>query len=47
VAVAMNLCKVAPIPTVSYFIHSTMIQLAISDRMHVCSIDTVTAFLHQ
>ena len=34
-------------PTVSYLTHSTMLQLAIYDQMHICSIDTVAAFLHQ
>ncbi len=34
-------------PTVSYITHSTMLQLAIYDQMHLCSIDTVVAFLHQ
>jgi hypothetical protein len=31
-------------PTVSYITHSTMLQLAIYDQMHLCSIDTVAAF---
>jgi hypothetical protein len=34
-------------PTVSYLTHSTMLQLAIYDQMHLCSVDTVAAFLHQ
>jgi hypothetical protein len=34
-------------PTVSYLTHSTMLQLAIYEQMHICSIDTVAAFLHQ
>jgi hypothetical protein len=33
-------------PTVSYLMHSTMLQLAIYDKMYICSIDTVGAFLH-
>jgi hypothetical protein len=33
-------------PTVSYLTHSTMLQLAIYDKMYICSIDTVGAFLH-
>jgi hypothetical protein len=34
-------------PTVSHLTHSTMLQLAIYDGMHICSIDTVGAFLYQ
>jgi len=34
-------------PTVAYLTHSTMLQLAIYDQMHMCSIDTVGAFLYQ
>jgi hypothetical protein len=32
---------------VSHLTHSTMLQLAIYDGMHICSIDTVGAFLYQ
>jgi hypothetical protein len=34
-------------PTVAHLMHSTMLQLAIYDQMHMCSIDTVGAFLYQ
>jgi hypothetical protein len=34
-------------PTVAHLTHSTMLQLAIYDQMHMCSIDTVGAFLYQ
>jgi hypothetical protein len=34
-------------PTVAHLTHSTMLQLAIYDQMHMCSIDTVRAFLYQ
>jgi hypothetical protein len=34
-------------PTVSHLTHSTMLQLAVYDKMHICSIDTVGAFLYQ
>jgi hypothetical protein len=34
-------------PTVSHLTHSTMLQLAIYDSMHICTIDTVGAFLYQ
>jgi hypothetical protein len=34
-------------PTVAHLMHSTMLHLAIYDQMHMCSIDTVGAFLYQ
>jgi hypothetical protein len=34
-------------PTVAQLTHSVMLQLAIFDQMHMCSIDTVGAFLYQ
>jgi len=34
-------------PTVAHLMHSTMLQLAIYDQMHMCSIDTVGAFVYQ
>jgi hypothetical protein len=34
-------------PKVSHLTHSTMLQFAIYDGMHICSIDTVGAFLYQ
>jgi hypothetical protein len=34
-------------PTVAHLTHSTMLQLEIYDQMHMCSIDTVGAFLYQ
>jgi hypothetical protein len=34
-------------PMVSHLTHSTMLQLAIYNSMHICSIDTVGAFLYQ
>jgi hypothetical protein len=34
-------------PTVAHLMHSTMLQLAIYNQMHMCSIDTVGAFLNQ
>jgi hypothetical protein len=54
VDVGMNWCKVLPTqtkllysPTTAHLTHSTMLQLAIYDQMHMCSIDTVGAFLYQ
>jgi hypothetical protein len=34
-------------PTVAHLTHSTMLQLAIYDQMHMCSIDRVGAFVYQ
>jgi len=34
-------------PTVAHLTHSTMLQLAIYDQMHMCSIDTIGAFIYQ
>jgi hypothetical protein len=34
-------------PTVAHLMHNTMLQLAIYDQMHMCSNDTVGAFLYQ
>ncbi len=34
-------------PTISHLTHSTMLRFAICDDMHICSIDTIGAFLHQ
>ena len=34
-------------PTVSHLVHSIMLQLAIYYKMHMCSIDTVGAYLYQ
>lgn len=34
-------------PTVSSLVHSLLLQLAITDRMHTATFDTVAAYLHQ
>lgn len=34
-------------PTVSHKMHDTMLRLAMKDKMEICSIDTVAAFLHR
>ena len=34
-------------PTVSHLVHNIMLQLAIYYKMHMCSIDTVGAYLYQ